>query len=306
MTASLDNLICLGGTQLLRNPGLEPLETAQLKRFAPTIFQKRPIEGVSDNYGMVKTFEIIEAMRESGYDCVEVRQSRRRDEARMPFTKHMLKFKRSGSVKSLLKRGDVVPQVVMLNSHDKSSGFHLYAGMFRVVCSNGLMVADGQFVEPIKVRHSLSMIADIVEKSRELIKGADGVYSIRENMLSVPMNDKQALTFARAAIEFRPPRRSGILEPATLLIPRREEDNRGDLWHVFNRVQENMMKGGADTITEAGRQVRTKGIGRIERDVQVNSALWGLAVDTLNKSGKGTKSTRKSAAKAATAEEILS
>jgi hypothetical protein len=217
----------------------------------------------------------------------------------------MLKFKRQGSIKTLLKRGDVVPQVVMLNSHDRSSGFHLYAGMFRVVCSNGLMVADGQFVEPIKVRHSLSMITDIVERSKELIKGADGVYSIREQMLKVPLTEKAAIAFARQALEFRPPRRAGVLDPATLLIARRDEDKPNDLWHVFNRVQENMMRGGAATVTENGRNVQTKGIGRIERDVEVNSKLWGLGVETLNKAGKGTKSTRTSAAKKASVEEVL-
>jgi hypothetical protein len=301
----MENLMRIGGTAVLRNPDLSALETPQLKRFAPTIFAKRAIEGVSDNYGHVRTFEIIETMREHGYDCVEVRQSQRRDETRMPFTKHMLKFRKQGQIKGLLKRGDVIPQVVMLNSHDRSSGFHLYAGMFRVVCENGLIVADGQFVEPLKVRHSLSMVQDIVEKAGLLIKGADGVYSIREEMLRVQLTEREAKHFAVQALEHRPPRRAGVLEPATLLTPRRPEDKSNDLWHTFNRVQENMMKGGAATVTEGGRNVNTKGIGRIERDVQVNSALWTLAVDTLNKKGKGTKATKSSAAKKASVEEIL-
>lgn len=287
--ANLDNMMKIGGTSVLRNPQLEPLETPQLKRFAPTIFAKRAIEGVSDNYGHVATYQIIEAMKENGYACVEVRQSQRRDETRMPFTKHMLKFRREGTLKALMKRGDVVPQVVMLNSHDRSSGFHLHAGMFRVICSNGLIVADGQFVEPIKVRHSVHMIQDIVKRSTELIKGADGVYTIREQMLAVQMTDRSAAQFANRALEFRPPRRTGLLLPETLLAVRRDEDKPNDLWHVFNRVQENMLRGGNETRTEEGRIAMTKGIGRIERDVQVNSALWGLAVETLNKSSKKPK-----------------
>lgn len=304
----MENLIKMGGTSILRNPDLSMLETPQLKRFAPTIFARRGMEGVSESYGHVRTIDIIEAMLENGYECVEVRQSQRREtEAmsvaqRMAYTKHMLKFKRHGSIKSLLKRGDVIPQVVMLNSHDRSSGFHLYAGMYRVVCSNGLMVSDGQFVEPIKVRHTASMVADIVDRSRDLIKGADGVYAIREKMLSIPLSEKSAVRFATQAIEFRPPRRSGVLTPETLLTVRRDEDKPNDLWHVFNRVQENMLRGGNETITPGGRTVATKGIGRIERDVQVNSALWELAVDTLNKAGKGTPA--KKARKVAVEEDI--
>ncbi len=297
-----DALLKIGGTRILRNPQLEPLEDAQLKRFAPTIFAKKAIQGVSESYGHVATFEIIEAMRDSGYACVEVRQSQRRDETRMPWTKHMLKFRREGKLKTLMKAGDVVPQVIMLNSHDRSSGFHLYAGMYRLVCSNGLMVSDGQFVEPIKIRHSIHMISNIVERSRELIKGADGVYAIREQMLGIQLPEKQAIAFATRALDFRPPRRRGQLDPGTLLTVHRTEDKPNDLWHVFNRVQENMLRGGNETTTEGGRSVQTKGIGRIERDVQVNSALWGLAVETLNKAGG--KTTRNKRAVVAAEDDI--
>jgi len=299
----MENIMKIGGTSVLRNPDLSMLETGQLKRFAPTIFARKPMDGVSESYGHVRTFDIIEAMRSNGYEIVEVRQSQRRDESRMAFTKHMLKFKKAGSIKALLKRGDVVPQVIMLNSHDRSSGFHLYAGMYRVVCSNGLMVADGQFVEPIKVRHTSSMVADIVQRSAELIKGADGVYAIREQMLGVPLSEKAAVRFAAEAIQYRPPGRAGVLDPAILLTARRDEDKVNDLWHVFNRVQENMLRGGNETTTELGRVVQTRGIGRIERDVQVNSALWGLAVETLNKAGKAPKVKAKS--KKAVAEEEI-
>lgn len=288
MATSVDNIMRIGGTAVLRNPDLMPLEDGQLKRFAPTIFARTGIPGVSDNYGFVSTKEIIIAMRDSGYDCVEVRQSKRRDEERMPYTKHMLKFRKAGTIKASLKRGDVIPQVVMLNSHDRSSGFHLYGGMFRVLCSNGLIVSDSDLVEPLRVRHSTAMVQNIVERSKELIKSADGVYTLREEMLKVQLSEKAAIQFASKALEFRPPRRSGLLEPATLLLPRREEDKPNDLWHVFNRVQENMLRGGAETVTPNGRAVKTQGIGRIERDVQVNSALWSLAVQTARGSTKTT------------------
>jgi hypothetical protein len=303
MATTVDSVLKLGGTQILRNPGLEPLLDPQLKRFAPTIFQKSAIEGVSEQYGFVSTYEIIKAMREKGYECVEVRQSKRRAEEKMPWTKHMLKFKHPSTVKALLKRGDVIPQVVMLNSHDKSSGFHLYYGMFRLVCTNGLIVSAGDLVEPIKVRHNAKMVEGIVEKAREMLRGADHIYDVREKMLGVKMTEKEAIKFATDAILHRPPRRSGILLPETLLTVRRDEDKPNDLWHVFNRVQENMLHGGATTTTELGRNVQTKGIGRIERDVQVNAGLWNLAMEALSHRGKAP--TKRAAKKALTAAEVL-
>lgn len=278
--------IKIGATKILRNPDLLPLENAQLRKFCPAIFQRTPIDGVSDNYGHVRTIDIIDAMRDNGFDVSEVRQSNRRDENRMPFTKHLLRFNpRGGDGKTVRPEqvGDVVPQVVMLNSHDRSSGFHLHIGMFRLVCSNGLIVSDSSLVEPLKVRHTSAMVGDIVQKAGVLVKGADGVYRLREEMLKVKLTQKQAIEFATAAMEFRPSRRRGVIDAATLLAPRRKEDELSNLWNVFNRVQENMVMGGTASTTVDGRHVVTRGIGRIERDVQVNSKLWELAVATLPK-----------------------
>lgn len=300
------NVMKIGATDVLRNPNLDPLDDKQLKSFSPAIFAKSGIEGVSDKYGFVSTISVINAMRESGFVPVEVRQSKRRDENKMPWTKHMLKFRPDGTLKKV-QVGDVVPQVVLLNSHDRSSGFQLVAGLYRLVCSNGLLVADGAHVEPIKVPHTVRMVQDIVDKSRVLVKDIDGVYKLREDMLNTPMTKQSAIKFATAAKEFRPPRRAGDLSVDTLLEARRPGDEAMDLWHVFNRIQENMLRGGnVTTVTDGDRtrQVQTRGIGRIERDVQVNSALWSLAVQTIAKAAKSSKTatTTKKAGKKTVAE----
>lgn len=281
--------VIVGNTRILRNPQLDPISDRQLKDFAPTIFAKGGIPGVSEKYGFVNTKAIIDAMRDNNFEIVEVRQSQRRDPSRMGFTKHLLKFRPAGMV-GKVRRGDVVPQIVALNSHDRSSGFHLYAGLFRLLCENGLMVSDGASVEPIKVPHTIRMVENVVDRSLELIRCADGVFRLRKDMLETQLSDKAALSFARNALEFRPPR-AAALAPETLLIPRRKEDEPNDLWHVFNRVQENMLRGGNETLTEDGRTIMTRGIGRIERDVQVNTRLWSLAVQTIEKARQSSKKT---------------
>ena len=291
--------IKIGGTRVLRNAQLDPISDRQLKEFSPAIFAKGGMPGVSDKYGYVNTKLVIDALRDNGMDIVEVRQSQRRDLDRMPFTKHMLKFRPTGLV-GKVKRGDVVPQVVMLNSHDRSSGFHLYAGLYRLICDNGMMVSDGAEVTPIKVPHTVRMVENIVDRSLELIKCADGVYRLRGDMLKTEMSQTQISAFAKMAVEFRPPR-AAVLDPANLLIPRRPEDDKMDLWHVFNRVQENMLRGGNETTTADGRTVMTRGIGRIERDVEINTKLWSLAVQTI---GKAQASAKKATSKKSAADII--
>jgi hypothetical protein len=58
----------------------------------------------------------------------------------------------------------------LTNSHDGKNAFTFKAGLFRLVCSNGLVIADEQFGE-MKIRHmgydfeSLqSLITEMVEK----------------------------------------------------------------------------------------------------------------------------------------------
>ena len=290
----------IGNTKVLRNPSLDAISDRQLKEFAPTIFAKGGMPGLSEKYGFVNTKTIIDAMRDNSFEIVEVRRSQRRDLDRMPFTKHMLKFRPAGLI-GKIKRGDVVPQVMMLNSHDRSSGFHLYAAMYRLVCENGMVVSDGAEVTPIKVHHTARMVENIVDRSLELIKCLDGVYRLRGDMLKTELTPKTALAFARQAATFRPPR-VAVLAPETLLIPRRKEDEAFDLWHVFNRIQENMLRGGNETVTEDGRVVMTRGIGRIERDVEVNTKLWSLAVQTIS---KAQASAKKATAKKTTADDII-
>ena len=291
----------IGNTQVLRNPQLDPISDRQLKEFAPTIFAKGGMPGVSEKYGFVNTKTVIDAMRDSGFDIVEVRQSQRRDPDRMPFTKHMLKFRPQGLI-GKIKRGDVVPQVMMLNSHDRSSGFHLYAALYRLICDNGMIVSDGAEVTPIKVHHTLRMVENVIDRSLELVKCIDGVYRLRGDMLKTELTPKAALAFAKHAVTFRSPRRAAVLAPETLLVPRRKEDEPFDLWHVFNRVQENLMRGGNETVAEDGRIVMTRGVGRIERDVDINTKLWSLAVQTI---AKAQASSKKASAKKATADDLI-
>ena len=61
---------------------------------------------------------------------------------------------------------------------------------------------------------------------------------------------------------------------------RRREDAFPTLWHTFNRVQENLMKGGFRSRF-TGRRVRS--ITGINENVRLNRALWELTEETARK-----------------------
>lgn len=66
-----------------------------------------------------------------------------------------------------------------------------------------------------------------------------------------------------------------------LLQPRRVEDQKVDLWHTFNVVQENLIKGGINYIAHDdegnSRFAQSRAIKAIDSDVKINTSLWTLA-----------------------------
>ncbi|ECA2558747.1 DUF932 domain-containing protein, partial [Salmonella enterica subsp. enterica serovar Poona] len=62
-----------------------------------------------------------------------------------------------------------------------------------------------------------------------------------------------------------------------ILTPRRYEDRKDDLWSVFNRIQENLSKGGLPGRTAQGKRIHTRAVNGIDGDVKLNRALWVMA-----------------------------
>ena len=66
-----------------------------------------------------------------------VTQTRVRDEGRREHTKHMIRLRHASQI-----NGAEANEIVLLNSHDGTSSYQMLAGMFRFVCSNGLVCGD--------------------------------------------------------------------------------------------------------------------------------------------------------------------
>ena len=62
-----------------------------------------------------------------------------------------------------------------------------------------------------------------------------------------------------------------------LIEARRPEDLGHSLWTTFQRVQENVIRGGQPGRSAQGRRLQTRPVGSIDRVVSLNRALWMLA-----------------------------
>ncbi|WP_261906820.1 DUF945 domain-containing protein, partial [Salmonella enterica] len=62
-----------------------------------------------------------------------------------------------------------------------------------------------------------------------------------------------------------------------ILTPRRYEDRSDDLWTTYQRIQENLLKGGLPGRTAKGKRSHTRAVNGIDGDIRLNRALWVMA-----------------------------
>ncbi len=122
------------------------------------------------------------------------------------------------------------------------------------------------------------MIGQVIEGAFTVLDGFGKATEQREAMQSLALNAGEQRAFAHAALALRyDDEHPAPIEADQLLQARRMEDRAGDLWTTFNRVQENMTKGGVAGRTRNGRSTRTRATSGIDQNVKVNRALWVLA-----------------------------
>jgi Domain of unknown function (DUF932) len=253
------------------------LNDETLRRMVPSAFAVRPFHGMSDRYAFVPTSKVIAALRSEGFEPIQATQSCARTEGKQNFTKHMIKFTRTDA-KQITKVGDSIAQVCLVNSHDGSSVYSLLAGLWRLACSNGLLVSEGNY-NSVSVRHSGDIVGEIIDGSYKVIESATQAGERAAEWKAITLDKNEALTFADAALKLRWDGSDDHTAPITadrLLVPRRNEDTGQDLWTAFNRVQESLVKGGNRGRTAKGRRHTTRPVQAIGDNVKLNRALWTL------------------------------
>src|SRR5438128_2569856 len=114
---------------------MRTLSLDQIRTVAPSVFAAQPWHGTSDRYRFFPTVHVVEGLMQQGFLPVRAQQSRTRIEGKDDFTKHLLRFRHASMADSAV--ASTVPKIVLINSHDGTSAYHLSLGLYRVICTNG-------------------------------------------------------------------------------------------------------------------------------------------------------------------------
>jgi len=281
--------------------GTTALINEQILKTAPSVFATAPHSEVSDRYGFMPTIDVIDALRGEGWYPVDATQKNVRDQSKRELTTHLVRFRRLGND---LQIGDSVAELVLKNSHDRSSAFVLHAGLFRMVCANGIITADSTF-QKLSVRHGKNVVNDIIEGSYNVIENVPAIVDSVESMQNTELSASERAIFARTAYNYANGYDNdaardealvtdGNVLASQILRPKRGADTGSDLWTTFNVVQEKLIKGGVRTakVNDKGQYRRntSRNITSIDKNIKLNKAIWEMAaqMDALKNGGNVT------------------
>ncbi len=262
---------------MIRNPASvlrsnTPISMEQLRQVVPSAFAEEAHASRSDRYTFIPTAAVLTGLEREGFLPYAAMQQRVRQDDRRDYTRHLIRFRHPGKAPAAID--DIIPEIVLLNSHDGSSSYRLMAGLFRLVCLNGLTVSEGTCAE-VTVHHKGDVVGQVIEGAFQVLDDTAKAVDASQRFRRIALTDPEQQAFGKAAAELRWGEETPV-EPEAVIRPRRPADRAADLWTVFNRTQENILRGGLHGRTTTNRRMTTREVTGVAENVRLNRALWTL------------------------------
>jgi hypothetical protein len=240
----------------------------QIKTMAPSVFTTEKAAHLTDKYIQTPTSRVVEDLMALGWQVTKAQEVR--SKKFKGFQKHIVVF-RHPDIQIKGKNGDdAFPQILLTNSHDGKAAFNFRVGIFRLVCSNGLVISDADFSN-VSIRHMNYTFESLQAKVNEVIEKLPGLVQKINLFKSTNLTEDQMTEFALKAATLRTKARVNAEE---LLLVERDGDFGNDLWAVFNRVQEKVLGG---SYSYGRKQRKARSVTSFQKDIELNEQLFELA-----------------------------
>ena len=254
------------------------LNESQIREQAKSIFTAKGAPGTSEKYAHISTFQIIQDMEKLGWGVVDAKQVRARKGD--GYQKHLVVFRNNDIVINGEDGDHAYPQILLTNSHDGKNAFTFTAGLFRMVCENGLVICSKEF-ENLKIRHYGYDFEELKNVIGTMVEKLPLTVESMNQFKKIQLRKEQIEEFAKkaAAIRFGVEQLENItIDFDDLVTPTRPEDNGNDLWSVFNVVQEKLVHGMFE-YTSGTKLRKARKIKNFRQDLDLNAKLYELAVE---------------------------
>jgi len=270
------------------------LSLEEIKEMAPSVFTTNGSKDTSDKYTHIPTDRVIRDLEVLGWKVADVKEVAARKEDNKGFQKHLVVFRNEDVVITGDDGDTVYPQILLTNSHDGKNSFKFQAGLFRMICENGLVIADESF-EDYSIRHMGYDFDALQSLIKDMVSNLDLTVESMNKMKKIELDEKQQIELAKRLLDIRLENTGNTYDedqPKMINWSQRKEDNGADLWSIFNRQQENIIEGNFKYFNEEkygkyenvnmdfiGRNARP--IKNFKQDMDVNKKMFAAALELV-------------------------
>ena len=260
------------------------LSKKELSEMAPSIFTMTPSNEVSEKYTHIPTERVIDDMELLGWKPVDAKEVKARTKNTQGVQKHMLVFRNDDVVINGEDGDTVYPQILITNSHDGKNAFQFTAGLFRMICENGLIIATDEFAD-LKMRHMGYTFEDLQVLIRGMVEKLPLTVEAMNKMKAVELEEEQMFNLAKSFLDIRVEGTQNTFDSQAIedvLNAQRKKDEGEMLWEVFNRVQENIIEGNFQYKTPSGKVRQARVIKNFKQDQDVNKKMFSEALKLVS------------------------
>jgi len=229
---------------------------------------------MSKYYQQMDTRVLIEEILELGiFELVSISvKKNRKGKDTEGRGKHVVKMRAINPVE--LNDEWLKPEIVIMNSYDGTSPLKVYVGIYRIICSNGLVIATKEFGQ-FSVRHMGTPAEAAFEVAMGFLKNLEIAVAKQKEMAAITLSDSQIEAFTRQALALRWDNVKTDANVSNVAEVLRPEDEGSSLWKVYNRVQEALTIGGfkVEGMKRKGRPLKSA-----VADTVFNQQLFELAM----------------------------
>jgi len=252
----------------------------EVKQRAKSIFTTTAAPTVSNKFTHIPTNRVIEDMEQLGWGVVDAKEVKARKEGTVGFQKHLVVFRNPDVVINGEDGDTVFPQILLTNSNDGKNAFTFTAGLFRMVCENGLVISTEQFND-VKMRHMGYTFEELQAQIRAMVEQLPLTVESMNKMKLIELSEDQTKDLAKKALATRFTEEqveAFNIDLEKLLEPTRPEDKGSDLWSVFNVIQEKILDGDFTYITGA-KSRKARKVKNFKQDMEINQKLFAMAAE---------------------------
>lgn len=239
-----------------------------LKEITPSVFATSASPKMSNKYTFVPTVEIVENFDREGWKVYSAKQV-----GNGLYSQHELRL-RNGELPSV---GDSLIEAVIRNSHNGLTTFSVSAGLYRLVCSNGLTVPTS-LADSISVRHMKFDMGTVRQITDQFAERLPIIQRSVSKMEATELNEERLVDFVNKSSLIRWEKGSvPKINIEDFLRPERDEDVGNSVWKTFNVIQEKFVRGGLKYQSKKGRLTSMKELKNFQNINKINTNLWELA-----------------------------